>query len=101
LHSAEIIVGKRVLGRERHCAHKCLPRSLEVVLGPLKVPEIPVRVLQERVQADGLLVLGTSLGVLAQASEDDPSKIVDSRVVRVLAFGGGKFHERCLGSILL
>jgi hypothetical protein len=71
------------------------------VLGPRKVPQIPVRVLQERVQANGLLVLGTSLRVLAQASEDDPSKIVDSRVIGVLAFCGGKFYERFLRSILL
>jgi hypothetical protein len=101
LYSAEIIVGKGVLGRESHCAHQCLTRSLEVVLGPLKIAEIPVCVLHERVQANGRLVLGTGLRALAQASEDDPSKIVDSRIVGVLAFSGGKFYERCLRSILL
>jgi len=81
-------MGKRVLGRESHRAQECRTRSLEVVFSPLQVPEIPVRILHERVQANGLLVLGSSLRRLAQAGQYNPPEIVDTGVVGVLAFCG-------------
>ena len=79
-------MGKRVLGRESHRVQECLTRSLEVMLSPLKVAEIPVGILYERVQANGFLVLGSSLRALAQAGEHNPPEIVDSGVLCVLAF---------------
>ena len=78
-----------------------LPRWLDVVVGPFEEPEISVGILHPRVQANSFPVLSGSFGTLTQASQRDPAKIVDSRIVRLFAFCGGQLYERLLQSILL
>src|SRR5258708_25902841 len=86
LHTPEIIMGKGVRGREFHCSYQCLMCELEVVIGPFEEPKISVGVFHPRIQTNGFPVLGSSFGTLAQAGRHAPTKIVNSRVVRLPAF---------------
>src|ERR1700681_993194 len=86
LDPPEIVMGKRILGGEFDGTYECLTRWFEVVVGPFKEPEISVGILHPRVQTNGFPVLGTTLRPLAEAGQHDPTKIVDSRIIRLPAF---------------
>jgi hypothetical protein len=56
------------------------------MFGPSEKSEVAIGVLEERIEAIRLLILGGSLGIFSHPGEQDPAKVTNTRVIGVFAF---------------
>ena len=73
-------MSERIGGREIEGMQQRLASLLEMMFGPLKESQVAIRILQPRVQPNRFSILGSGFCILAEAGEDDPTKIMHARI---------------------
>src|SRR5271169_837059 len=94
-------MGERVAGCEFHSALQSVASWFELVFGPFEESEISVRIFHARVQANGFPILSRRLGVLAETGKGNPAKIVNARIVRMVALRCRQLFESIRITIVL
>src|SRR5216684_266065 len=66
----------------------------QLAFSPAKKAKIAVGILQQRIDANGFLILRSCLCILPRLDEQYSAKIADTRILRILTFRGRELRKR-------